>query len=76
MRIARFLHLVYLQIATPGFNGSGVLLNLTFNGIAAGISAVTLAKVDLVNGLGQTIPTQIQHGTIAIGRLFSRLREY
>jgi len=49
---------------------------LTFNGIAAGISAVTLAKVDLANGLGQTIPTQIQHGTIAIGRLFSRLREY
>jgi len=65
-----FLHLVYLQIATPGFNGSGVLLNLTFNGIAAGISAVTLAKVDLANGLGQTIPTQIQHGTIAIGDYF------
>jgi len=60
------LHLVYTQLATPGFTGSGVLLYLTFEGTNIGISPVTLADVHLSNSAANTIPVEISHGSIAV----------
>ncbi len=60
------LHLVYMQLATPGFTGSGVLLYLTFEGTNIGISPVTLADVNLSNSAANTIPVEISHGSIAV----------
>ena len=60
------LHLVYTQLATPGFTGSGVLLYLTFEGTNIGISPITLADVHLSNSDANTIPVEISHGSIAV----------
>lgn len=54
----------------PSFSGSGVLLFLTFQGIAVGISPVTLGDVALAKNKGGLIPVEPHHGTIAIGGYF------
>ena len=51
----------------PTFSGSGVLLYVTFEGVAPGISAVTLADVLLVNPAGSRIPVQRQNGELEVG---------
>ena len=51
----------------PSFSGSGVLLTLTFQGVAPGITPVTLADVQLATPTGSLIPVQRQNGELEVG---------
>lgn len=60
------LQLVYVQRATPGFNGDGVLLNLNFSGVAWGSSPITIEAVTFVTGQD---PVQEYHPAVQNGLL-------
>lgn len=51
----------------PSFSGSGVLFTLTFQGVAPGITPVTLADVQLATPTGSLIPVQRQNGELEVG---------
>ena len=55
----------------PSFSGIGVLLTLTFQGVAPGITPVTLADVQLATPTGSLIPVQRQNGELEVGAFCS-----
>lgn len=60
------LNLVYTQLATAGANGEGTLLTLTFSGIAAGKSAITIGSLSLAQPSGNSFQTALQNGEINV----------
>ena len=52
------------QITTPGVYGDGILLHLTFSGVAPGLSAITLTNVELSYPSGITYFPSVVHGNI------------
>jgi hypothetical protein len=58
------LRLVCTQINQPGVNGDGNLLNLTFNGLSAGLTSIRITKAELADEENDLILPSLQHGTL------------
>jgi hypothetical protein len=58
------LRLVCTQINEPGVSGDGNLLNLTFSGLSAGLTAIRITKAELANEDNALILPSLQHGTL------------
>ena len=61
------------QIATPGVSGSGVLINLTFEGLGVGSTPLTFTAVTLSNSSSESIPVSLQDGTLNAGYFSSQV---
>ncbi len=63
-----YFSLACFQVQTPGVNGEGPLINLTFFGVSPGLTTITITEAKLPDGSSppQPIYAQLQHGTIAV----------
>ena len=64
--IAGTLRLSFVQLGGSGFTGSGVLLRLTFRGVAWGTSTLFMDPAKLWSA-GMLVPVTIQNGSIVTG---------
>jgi hypothetical protein len=55
------------QLATPPVSGDGVLVTLTFEGLANGVSAITLTRAELSDPQGNKMLPTINNGSIEVG---------
>ena len=60
-------HLVATQLATPAVSGDGVLLEITFQGLGDGVSAITLARAELADSQGNKLFPTVRDGSVAVG---------
>lgn len=64
-----YLRLACFQVGKPGVSGSGSLINLVFNGDAAGITPITIdaEALDLSDINSQPIYATLHHATVNVG---------
>jgi len=55
------------QLATPPVSGAGVLIVLTFEGLADGVSAITLTRAELSDPQGNEMLPAVRDGSVAVG---------
>ena len=60
------LRIAAAQVGSPAVSGDGVILNLVFLGNGAGLSAINIEKMDLVNAEGQLINADLSNGEIEV----------
>lgn len=66
-----FLQIAVTQLATPGYTGDGVLLNLNFKAIAEGSTPITITKADLARSTGPLLSRTIHNGVFNAVRKFT-----
>jgi hypothetical protein len=66
-----YLQIAVTQIATPGYTGDGVLLNLNFQATSEGSSAITMTKADLARSNGVKLNPTIHNGIFNAYRSFT-----
>ena len=66
-----YLQIVVTQIATPGYTGDGVLLNLNFQASTEGSSAITMTKAELARSNGVQLYPTVHNGVFNAVRKFT-----
>ena len=63
-----YLRLAIVQLGGTAPSGDGVLLRLTFSGVAVGISPIQITKCEFTNGSAGGVTTpQIENGSLRVG---------
>ena len=60
-------HLVATQLATPPVSGDGVLLEITFQGLADGVSTIAITRSELADSQGNKLLPTVSDGSVAVG---------
>ncbi len=66
-----YLQIAVTQIATPGYTGDGVLLNLNFQASAEGSSPITMTKAELARPNGVQLYPTVHNGVFNAVRKFT-----
>ncbi len=61
-----YLHVAYLKLGAPSVNGSGVLLHISFTGLATGISEITFAEGKYGTPQGEQIFPMLYGGSLKV----------
>lgn len=60
------LHLVATQLATPGVSGDGIVLNLDFRAKAAGVTTISLPRVEMATYTSEIVHPATYDGTLEV----------
>ena len=71
VNIPGYLQIAVTQIATAGYTGDGVLLNLNFQATAEGSTPITISKADLARSNGVQLNPTVHNGVFNAVRKFS-----
>ena len=71
VNIPGYLQIAVTQIATAGYTGDGVLLNLNFQATAEGYTPITITKADLARSNGAQLNPTVHNGVFKAVRTFS-----
>ncbi len=61
-----FLQVAYVKLGSPSVSGSGVLLRLTFSGVAIGTSAITITDGLYAKSTGVKVYPTLQSGSLKV----------